>query len=230
MARDGINPEARTTLARYLRQARAGKAEVRWLDTLVRAAGYAPVARGGDDRFLATAAEAARRFGVTRSTINRWVRAGMPVAHRSPGHHATLYDVLEVARWVAEQERVRREVDGEVMTLDGATSPWLEACRKEKALGLRRQNAVEDGRLVSRAKIGQEVEDIGRLLGEEFEVFRGTHGSEIAAELDAMLARAQAGWERVVAMPAGAEVPKARKRRAKSPKPRRQRRGHGEGD
>ena len=105
-----------------------------------------PVPADVDDPFVvATQAEVCKFFGISFNTVKDWARNGMPYGRKS-------YDLAAIARWVLD--RARQPAVGE--TADRKRS--LEVAKLEEEVRSRqRENELEEGRLISRQAIENEL-------------------------------------------------------------------------
>ena len=195
-------PDAQTKrgLAQLIAGARAGHSECRWLHALILKYGYAPVARGDEETILATTRQVARLFSVTRATVQNWRRQGLPVHRESSGNQPTLYEIGVVMVWWTKRELAARV---RVRETNGAEDEITEAIRREKLRAARRQNDIEEGKVMLVAEVASELGRVARIFRQEAEAVERAHGRVVGDAVRSMIDRSEAEWRKAFQLVGG---------------------------
>ena len=184
-ASKGPSDAKRAALRREVEGARAGDGGLSWLDTIIREAGYAPVA-ASDDAVLVRSGALTKALGISRRGLTRMQEAGLPVVERGRGGRPNLYDISAVLRWQRENDRDRREMsDADPLLSEGSggSSPNLERYRFEKARAEKRKNDVEEKRLIPVEKVRDLLASIAALFRARIDALTRAHGQEVGDTL-----------------------------------------------
>lgn len=194
MAKGRPDVKTKRLMGGYLHGARAGQADCRWLHALIVKAGYAPVAKGDEEAVLANTRQLARLLGVTRATIQNWRREGLPTYRESAGNQPTLFEIGAAIAWRVEREKTaaKRARDTGV-----ETDEVSEAIRREKLRAARRENDMDEGKLVEAAKVGTQLTAVARIFRQEAEALERAHGREVGDAVRGMIDRSEAEWRKL---------------------------------
>lgn len=212
-----LSPEQQKFLGEYLQKACEGDKEYSWLDRLALAAGYARIGAAGD-RVPVTAAQLARRLGVSVRTVRVWIREGLPVLQEAHGNRPALFDAFEYFRWEQDRQTLERAIRDEekdplLAGAGGMKSAALEAYRREKTREARRNNELAEGRLIETEVVAVRLAGIGQVFRAKAERLERRYGADVGEAIRKMIDIAQISWEK--ALPIRTALPATRQEEEK---------------